>query len=154
LNQFTPTPEKIDVQDMVNQLFKLQATAVQQKNIVLHNQIIPQHMPYTDANMLAIVIRNIMANVVKHAAPNSHLTISSQQDTNISLSFVNQLQSGSDVATLTYAHQPVVGSSIHGLGTTLIREFTAKMGGTVQYHLHADELTTELCLPAATHQTL
>lgn len=145
LHQFTPFNEKVMLHQLIDQtieLLKPCAGILEIENRIDENQFV-----ITDLNMLTIILRNAIANAIKYAVPRSTVTLQSGHTENcIFIKIINRSIVTDDM-TMFNRDKPAINSDVTGLGITLIKEFTEKLHGSVNYSFSDQHVITEITLP-------
>ena len=146
LHAFVAVPEKVVLHALVQQLYGLQRYRPAEALAVFENNIPQDLTVYTDLNMLSIILRNMLANAIKHAAPGSAITITASHNTGqTSIEIQNTITAGSIHNLKTPGF---INSHAAGLGLTLMQEFAAKLNANVTYGVQQHTVSGVLRLPA------
>jgi tetratricopeptide (TPR) repeat protein len=146
LHQFVPSEEAVFLQGVIHQITGLQQTAINEKQLLIKNEVPQNFVLHTDINMLTIILRNIITNAIKYAVPGTSVEINCSQQNALFISVSNQTDTDEAIINST---APSVNSNTSGLGLTLIKEFAEKLGGTISYVVLNNTVTATLSLPIA-----
>ena len=134
-------PQPVDVHEIAEKTIKLVNAYAASKNISLRNHIAPGTRVMADANMVTVIIRNLLSNALKFTGNGGFIEINSAsvngylevmvKDTGIGMrpEQVNRLFSDRNRMPAAEGTNQEKGS---GLGLILCREFTEKHGGTIR----------------------
>lgn len=146
LHQFEPSGEAVYLQGVIHQITGLQQTAINEKQLLIKNDVSQNFVLHTDLNMLTIILRNIISNAIKYAVPGTTVEINCSQQNLLFVSVSNQTDTAEAIINST---APSVNSNTSGLGITLIKEFAEKLGGSISYVVLNNTVTANLSLPLA-----
>lgn len=120
MHQFVLQNEKVDVLKLITDMAELYSAEISSKNLQFVFNTPAQSIIQTDVNILAVIIRNIINNAVKHSPPNATIQIqTNSNNTGTEISFSNPMQSLQIEHTIPYnAHK-----DHSGIGNVLIRDF-------------------------------
>ncbi|MBI1770102.1 MAG: tetratricopeptide repeat protein [Bacteroidetes bacterium] len=128
-------PVKFNIKSVVNEVILLYESPVREKDIKIVNQVTDQQA-WADADMISVVLRNILSNAIKFSFKGSTITIGSSVENHelkcfvkdegqgIPKIFLDKLISGEIMTTKGTANE--VGT---GLGLQLCIDFVNKNGG-------------------------
>lgn len=134
-------PQPVDVYEIAERTIKLVNAHAASKDISLKNLITPGTIVMADANMVTVIIRNLLSNALKFTGKGGYIEIASARsdgnlkvmirDTGIGMSpeQVKRLFSDKNLMPASEGTNQEKGS---GLGLILCREFTEKNGGTIR----------------------
>lgn len=134
-------PQTVDIHEIAEKTLKLIHTHAASKNISLRNSIAVGTFVMADANMVTVIIRNLLSNALKFTANGGAIEIYSARsngnlevmikDTGIGMQpeQVKRLFSDKNRMPASEGTNQEKGS---GLGLILCREFTEKHGGTIR----------------------
>lgn len=134
-------PQPIDVYEIAEKTIKLINAHAASKDISLRNHIVPETHIMADANMVTVIIRNLLSNALKFTNNGGLIEIAatkvndklevSIKDSGIGMrpEQVNRLFSDKNQMPATEGTNQEKGS---GLGLLLCKEFTEKHGGTIR----------------------
>jgi K+-sensing histidine kinase KdpD len=101
----------------------------------------------TDANMLTIVIRNILSNAIQNSPADSTIKINyADRNSFHDLIIINTPILTSEHAIKTLSNS-LVDSKKHGLGKILIQEFSEKLQSTIRYEVQNDCIVATFSMP-------
>lgn len=147
LHQFTPVTEKVFIAEMVRQSLQLSETGIRNKQLTVQNNIPADAFLHTDANMLSVIIRNIITNTVSYAAVGTAVHLDYRMDNGShQIEVSNTIDQSRPPETTTAGAGVYSGSS--GLGHTLIKEFTEKLNGRFHASHNGNIFTAQLIFPA------
>jgi len=132
-------PESIDLFTYTFESITLLKTAAENKSLSLVSEIEKDTMLYADANMVTMVMRNLVSNAVKFTPEKGEVRISSQtvgDDEQVTISDNGIGIKTEDIAKLFRidVHHSTSGTSDEpgtGLGLVLCKEFVEKNGGKI-----------------------
>ena len=144
--------ERLDVHHLVEQQIELFNSVAKSKHVVLKNNIPKNTMKVVDAQMTAIVLRNLVANAIKFCNSGDIVTISSGSagnmfsivvaDTGVGISLANQEKLFQPVS---FTSRGTAGEHGTGLGLLVCKEYIEKMGGNISFESREGEGTTFYC---------
>jgi signal transduction histidine kinase len=138
-NQINPNRENLLLRPLVLEAINLLSLSASNKRVHIHCFITESETIHSDAEMIRIIMRNLISNAIKFSYVNGSVFIESHQmpggviisvrDTGQGISKENleRLFQFSNLSTSGTADE--VGT---GLGLTLCREFVEKLGGIIQ----------------------
>jgi signal transduction histidine kinase len=113
-------------------------TLAAQKNIVFKYHINPTLYAIGDADMLQLVVRNLLQNAVKFTSPGGDITVEAKSESGFTRIYIKDSGKGiapDDLeAILSGNTKPSFGTAGEkgvGLGLTLCREFMERQGGSI-----------------------
>jgi two-component system sensor histidine kinase/response regulator len=133
------SPERIELQAIVNETIELLTNSAKQKDIVITNKIPEKLIVFADKTMIGTVLRNLVSNAIKFTNTGGHVTLTAQQvDDNL---LVSVLDNGVGIrkeaipnlflieeSKSTSGTEKEIGT---GLGLMLCKEFIEKHGGRI-----------------------
>jgi signal transduction histidine kinase len=144
--------ERLDVYHLVEQQIDLFNSVAKTKNVAIKNNISKNTIKVVDAQMTAIVLRNLVANAIKFCNSGDIVTISSGSagnmfsivvaDTGVGISLVNQEKLFKPVS---FTSRGTAGEHGTGLGLLVCKEYIEKMGGSIRFESREGEGTTFYC---------
>lgn len=144
--------ERLDIHHLVEQQIELFNSVAKTKNVAIKNNISKNTMKVVDAQMTAIVLRNLVANAIKFCNSGDIVTISSGSagnmfsivvaDTGVGISLVNQEKLFKPVS---FTSRGTAGEHGTGLGLLVCKEYIEKMGGSIRFESREGEGTTFYC---------
>ena len=158
--QYTPTSIGLPyLADQVLQSFKAMAD---EKEIVLTHSIADDISLYTDANMLRIVLHNLVSNALKFTCPGGTIAISAVEANGTNMVEISVADTGVGMSRLQQeklfrmgAHHSSLGTAQEkgtGLGLVICREMIDRCGGQIWVESVEDQGTTvNFTLPGSAH---
>jgi signal transduction histidine kinase/streptogramin lyase len=144
--------ERLDVYHLAEQQIVLFNSVAKSKHVVLKNYTPKNTMKVVDAQMTAIVLRNLVANAIKFCNPGDIVTISSGSignmfsivvaDTGVGISAANQEKLFKPVS---FTSRGTAGEHGTGLGLLVCKEYIEKMGGSISFESAEGKGTTFYC---------
>ena len=140
LSQIPYNPEKIDVSEMVSDLFQVLQSSANSKGIILENKVQKETFIWSDMNSTVTIFRNLIHNALKFTKSNGVIEISTLRTKNLVNIQVRDTGIGmsedklKDLFTLT-DHSSTYGTKGEkgvGLGLQLVGEFTKLNKGELQ----------------------
>ncbi len=145
--------EQINLNQTIHEQLKLYSPIAEAKNLNFKISVHESHNILTDKNHFQTVLRNLIDNAIKSSPENEIIMLSTQSSAiNIEFTISNKTTISEDkfkiLQSLFDSKQNwQVGQEGIGLGLILIKEFTKKMGATVQVSKENDQIQFELSLP-------
>lgn len=143
-------PKPTNLHDITSDTLQI-LTATQNKNIRLHNDIVPTTEVFVDAQMIALVIRNLCANAIKFTQKNGEVRVSTQA-VNQAFLEVSIADNGMGISpdilpylfdsNHTYTTEGTDDEKGTGLGLLLCKEFVEKNKGKIWAESTEGEGTT------------
>ncbi|HEV7379507.1 MAG TPA: HAMP domain-containing sensor histidine kinase [Dyadobacter sp.] len=133
-------PEFVAVRDALEDTIKTYITIAEEKDIQLHILITDEDQIYGDAQMLNIIIRNLINNAIKFTPPGGLVQVAAQQEAHQCR--ITVTDGGPGIATdkqkqlfspLTASTGGTSGERGIGLGLSICKEFTEIMGGEIGF---------------------
>jgi signal transduction histidine kinase len=131
-------PEPLEIQDMIDGVFKLLHLQAKNKQIYLETRIDHPLYGYADREMVNLVLRNLLSNAIKFTPENGKITVGANekpgiieifvQDTGIGMSAENIRSLFGDAYYTTRGTNEETGT---GLGLKLCKDFLEKNGGEI-----------------------
>jgi tetratricopeptide (TPR) repeat protein len=148
LHQFIPIKEFISLQTITSQIVLLVDTEVKGKQLTIDNNIQEKDFLKTDANMLGVVMRNILFNAVHYAQNNSTISINVQHTKEAIILYIENETIEPTQVVLDKLNSNTMDSSKKGLGNTLINDFAHKLQAKIVYTTTTEKtLKTALIFP-------
>jgi signal transduction histidine kinase len=140
INGIEPNPTELNLHQIVENLIGLLGGSAHQKNISLVNNVHKQHLLLADADMVNLVVRNLVSNAIKFTNIGGAITVTSllnheSLQLNISDTGVGMSESALNNLFTKNANSTTLGTANEkgtGLGLILCKEFVEKNGGTIQ----------------------
>ena len=76
----TYSPEVLDMQQVVEENIELMYSQSEQKQIALHNLVLPNTMAYADFHICNAVIRNLLSNALKFTPEGGQISVAAMRD--------------------------------------------------------------------------
>jgi len=134
-----PKIETIDLYDMINEVIALNKLQLENKNLMINNQVRPDTKVFGDKKMTFTVLTNLINNAIKFSNPRSSITISSESkegflkinisDEGIGIPY-KHLHSIFSIDS-EYQTRGTENEYGTGLGLKVVAEFVERMGGKV-----------------------
>ena len=145
--------EKINILNMLIDFISDCAPLMDKKGIT-PNIDLPEHSVYvySDRNAIDRILQNLISNSIRYSE--GDISISLKSDENVILSVSNPIPKDSELDPDRMFDRFYTGDSSRsnggtGLGLAVVKELTAKLGGTVSAHRDGDLLTIRLQLPGS-----
>lgn len=150
MNSIGFSPERIDLDEIVDRNIDLLNENAQAKGIHLSRQLQEGSSVLADENMLDIVLRNLIHNAIKFSREGGQVMIEARQHTDyteISVADTGVGISTDKIATIfqtehTFSTRGTANEQGTGLGLLLCREFIEKLGGHIRVVSESDRGTT------------
>ncbi len=132
-------PKKVNLYALAEENIGMLRTMAIQKNIALHNETDQDAFLYADANMVNLVLRNLLSNALKFTKEGGEVSILSEEFDNYHQISVIDNGVGIDVqkleslftAHMNVSTQGTANEKGTGLGLMLCKDFTEKNGGKI-----------------------
>jgi PAS domain S-box-containing protein len=145
-----PNITQIDISEIVKNEISLFQSTLREKPIVLYSEIENGTHIKADANMTAMIIRNLISNAIKYTNAGGRIIVGFTSEENEQRIFVKDNGAGISEADLDKINSP---DSIYttkgtnkeegsGLGLFLCREFAEKIGGRIHIESQKGKGTT------------
>lgn len=138
LEGYKPALRTVNIHNTVAEKFALFRPEAESKNIRLINNVDETHHVFVDANMIKLVIRNLISNAIKFTGENGEIKVNckhignefvisvSDSGIGISASVMSRLFSGQKFTSLGTRNEKGT-----GLGLSLCKEFVEANGGRI-----------------------
>jgi tetratricopeptide (TPR) repeat protein len=147
LHQFTPDITVVNLLQQTHDAIGLSGNEVTSKRLTIEINIPQSVRIETDANMLTIVIRNILSNAIQNSPADSTIKINYADHNSFhDLIIINTPILTSEHAMKTLSNS-LVDSKNHGLGKILIQEFSEKLQSTIHYTVQNDCIVAIFSMP-------
>lgn len=135
-----PNPKKVELSELANRILQGYHIAASKKNIRLINQIPFGIWVWTDSNMLATILRNLISNAIKFSYPDAEVTLgclSHEEKMDVMIIDHGTGISIQDQANLFRPDSKLQTKGTrqehgNGLGLIIVQELISKMGETIQ----------------------
>lgn len=132
-------PDYFKLKDICQKAIEILEPIAENKKITITNALDPELLVYTDANMLRIIIRNLLTNALKFTHLNGQVTLeATKQDSHVVLSVKDTGKGISPVilaALFKNVHnKPTKGTSReigNGLGLSISKMLAERQGGSI-----------------------
>ncbi|RZK18542.1 MAG: tetratricopeptide repeat protein [Pedobacter sp.] len=150
---FNPYLEALDASKVVVEVVKSLQDQANEKGIKLHNKVLEQTKCKADANMLSLIIRNLVSNAIKFTAVNGEISVSSITSLkNIEIKITDN-GVGLTTEQINHFNKPgYLGAGVSSLGTNnekgtglglmLCRTFVGLMEGNIKVEQNTTKGTT------------
>ncbi|NEM97069.1 tetratricopeptide repeat-containing sensor histidine kinase [Pontibacter burrus] len=131
--------QHVSIHALVEENIKLLTPQAQRKGIALYNEVHPKALAYADAEMIKLVLRNLVSNAIKFCSKADTITIATEllenkqlqiavRDTGIGISAENQARL---FGLRTYTTLGTAREKGSGLGLALCKDFIESNGGRI-----------------------
>jgi PAS domain S-box-containing protein len=132
-------PSKINLYDLINEMFSIVSEKALMKKISLTNSIEKDSIINADIDLLKTVFRNLITNAIKFSNPNGEVNISLKKSAKKSTIYIKDNGIGIEKENLEDlfridVNKISIGKSEekgNGLGLIICKEFVEKMGGKI-----------------------
>lgn len=133
MQQFSVTPEKVNLKYVVESIIALMQTQIDKQSITIVLEINPEITVQTDRNILTIILRNVLQNAVKYSPKNTSIVLSAiAQNNTVSISIADQGDGMPEPLKAIFDSETAsINSGQSGLGLTLVKEMAGLLGATV-----------------------
>ena len=133
MQQFSVTPEKVNLKYVVESIIALMQTQIDKQSITIVLEINPKITVQTDRNILTIILRNVLQNAVKYSPKNTSIVLSAiAQNNTVSISIADQGDGMPEPLKAIFDSETAsINSGQSGLGLTLVKEMAGLLGATV-----------------------
>jgi signal transduction histidine kinase len=151
MQQFTVTPEKVNLKICVDGIIGLMQTAIEKQSLTIKIEIDSTIHLITDRNILTIILRNLLQNAVKYSPKNTTITMAASVENNtVSISIADQGDGLPEpLKAIFESESDILNSGQSGLGLTLVKEMSQLIGAKVSFLDNAPKGTmARLVIPA------
>lgn len=133
-----PSTESVALRPLIKETIRLLSFNAKKKQITIQTDVPVNVMIYADAEMIKLVLRNLISNAIKFSNVNDKIyigAISENEMVKVSVEDTGEGISEKCITTLfNISHLSATGTDDEigvGLGLTLCKEFVGKMGGEI-----------------------
>jgi signal transduction histidine kinase len=162
MHGFKPVITNTNIAEVVGRVLLDAEQQILQKQVIVHNKVPGNVSASADPDMLAVILRNLIANAVKYVPPKTgEVTVGvNQQDGMVSISVKDngiglqkdEVEAFNNIAVITTAksHAGTEKENGTGLGLMLCKTLVKQMNGTISVS-HCNDAGTEFSvyIPAA-----
>lgn len=150
-NMLKLSPEKLNINDIVNEVIEHFLLSSQEKNIQIKNLIKNNQYAYADRHVLSTVFRNLISNAIKFTPKDGEISLSSQSEDDrkitISISDTGIGMTSRELNKLKKVGENLVKPGTEnekgtGLGLMIVKEFVELNGGKLSIHSSKGEGST------------
>ena len=132
MDTFSLRIEEANAEDIIDDTISLHTNFANDKNISLRKLSIAPVIIKTDLNFLKIVLRNIISNGIKFTKEGGSITFSVDAQNDHTVFRINDTGIGMNETHLTHLFEwNSIRSDTSGMGLRLAKEFTERLGGTI-----------------------
>ena len=102
-------------------------------------------------SLIEQVFRNILSNAIHYSLPNSSIEIGSETTDASTAISISNISDKTDA--ISFDHDSLLTSNKSGLGITLIKEFTGKLDGSIQYTKVQNRVLAKVAFPNSVHRS-
>ncbi len=132
-------PQPLDIRTIINEVYELNASYIQQNEISFSNKIRPNTYIEADKNMLSTTFRNLLSNAMKYTPENGKITVETQENEDMYTVKITDTGTGMSEeikdrllqTTKTNPTKGLRGEIGTGLGLDLAKRFIKKHEGTL-----------------------
>lgn len=134
MQQFTVTKEKVYALQCVQHIDELLQSQLDKNKIKILENIDPLITMQTDKNIITIIIRNLIQNAITYSDENSIITITAQQQNNITQLLIADQGAGMPEHVKRIFNDPsmAVNSNQSGLGLTIVKEMAELIHANIE----------------------
>ncbi len=141
MQQFTPENKRVNINNVVAKEADLLHTGMEEKNIVLYNQLPENYIQTTDENFIAVIIRNLLQNAIKYSDIKTKIYITAN---NNELSIINtSMHANADVLN-AHLNNMQVNSKASGLGLQIVSDLAAQLKLKIFFEKQDDQNLTAI----------
>jgi len=133
-----PSTDKVALQPLVKEVIALYSFNAHRKKVAIESEVSEDVTIYADAEMIKLVLRNLISNAIKFCNENDHIYIQSiteKKKVRVSVKDTGHGISKKNIATLFgLSHFSTTGTEGElgfGLGLAICKDFVKKMGGHI-----------------------
>jgi signal transduction histidine kinase len=131
MQQFTPEFRSVDITSVVEKELALLNPLAKDKMVSIQMLVQPRFLHKTDENFIAVIIRNLLQNAIRHSDSNTNIEISNEVG---NLSISNQSSAGrADVLNNMLSHHGI-NSRSSGLGLQIAQDLASAIGVKISFH--------------------
>jgi tetratricopeptide (TPR) repeat protein len=148
MDRFTLQPVNLRINDVYADLIELNDDAAASKQITIENKAERSVKIYTDENLLKTILRNVLANSIHHAPNKSRVIADATMHESGVVCTISNEATATDAAMLHAKLQTAdIGSSKHGLGNVLIKEFSEKLNAGFEVNYRDGQVHIQITVP-------
>jgi signal transduction histidine kinase len=154
-------PEHFEVQDAVTETVHFYESVAQQKNITLHQHILPDSVVWADQNQFKVILRNLISNALKFTPAGGKVSIettsTSSDEQQLIIADTGRGMTGEELGKLfnLHTHFSKKGTAEErgtGLGLLLVKEYVEANRGRIDVKSEVSKGTTfTVTLPKSRH---
>jgi two-component system sensor histidine kinase/response regulator len=137
-SKIKPRTDKVALQPLVEEVIALYSFSAHRKKVAIASEVSEELTIYADAEMIKLVLRNLISNAIKFCNQNNHIYIQAitvKRKVRVSVKDTGQGISEKNMTTLFgLSHVSTTGTKDElgfGLGLALCKDFVEKMGGHI-----------------------
>ncbi len=138
-NEIQIIPNYYSIYEIVSKTINTLLTLLENKKLIIENNVVPTHIGYFDLNMISTVIRNLLSNAIKFSYNSSKIIITSKLDSDLLTISIRDYGVGIPSQRLESIFNPkemvsTIGTSKErgtGLGLILCKNFVELNHGTL-----------------------
>ncbi|MGF7047658.1 signal transduction histidine kinase [Paenibacillus sp. DS2015] len=143
------SPSRINVTNLVMECLATEVPTFEERGLTVHFQEAPQVFVIADYEMTMRIMHNLIRNCVTHAA--GDLTVNVSMGESVVVSFKNLLENAAEIDVDRLFDRFYTGDRARrkstGLGLSIVKLLTEKMGGRVGAELQEDMIEIWVALP-------
>jgi len=133
------SPVKTNMLDLLNEILNLEDENIEQKNLHIKNYVLKPIYTYSDIDMIAVVMRNLISNAIKFTPQNGLISIDIQADgekikvsiADSGIGMSQKIKENLFNVSETRSHADTNGKKGSGFGLLLAAEFIQKHEGEI-----------------------
>lgn len=124
MQQFTPNNTPVNISEVVLKELDFLHSAMEEKNILLNNQLTSNYIQTTDENFIGVIIRNLLQNAIKYSDVNTAILITADKN---QLHIINIAANANAETLNAQLNNKQISSKTSGLGLQIISDLAAQL---------------------------
>lgn len=133
MERFVPSKEQVDINNIVQDTITLLGPDCEAKSLTINNEIADHTVVKSDANLLKIIVRNLVQNAIQYSLSGTSIHISAMRNNTEMVLVMKDEGVGmsDDVIELLKSGERSLSSNRKGLGWTLVRDMATSINASI-----------------------